>query len=149
MKQPNVNIEVVREFVSRFWNAGELACAQDLLSEDYVDHAYVPGNREGLLNMARMLNEAFPDQASQIESIVADESRVVIRQRLTGTHLGNFRGTEATNRPIDVRVYREYRVVGSRIAEHWALLDTATLLRQIGAELNELPACRIDRKTNR
>jgi hypothetical protein len=35
--------------------------------------------------------------------------------------------------PLQALVYREYRLTGGRIAEHWALLDTATLLRQIGA----------------
>lgn len=146
MNETNVNMEVVREFVAKFWNEGDYDRAGELLSDDYVDHAYVPGNREGLLNMSGILRSAFPDQTSEEESMVAEGDRVVVRLRLKGTHLGSFRGTGPSNQTVDVRVYREYRVVNGRIAEHWALLDTASLLRQIGAELNEQPACRIDRK---
>ncbi|MCD9022170.1 ester cyclase [Cohnella silvisoli] len=145
MSKTNPNIEIVRGFIKKFWNDGDFECVAEWLTEDYVDHAYVPGNREGLLNMARILHSAFPDQSSTEENIVAEGDRVVVRLRMTGTHQGNFRGTEATNHPIDVRLYREYRILDGKIAEHWALFDTAALLRQIGAELNEQPACRIDK----
>lgn len=137
------NSEVVRAFVKRFWNEGNLECVNELLTADYVDHAYVPGNKEGMLNMANILRTAFPDQTSTEESIVAEDNRVMIRLRMRGTHLGNFRGAEATGLPIDVRIYREYRLVDGQIAEHWALVDNASLLRQINVELNEQPACRI------
>ncbi|WP_246469514.1 ester cyclase [Cohnella nanjingensis] len=137
------NKELVSAFVREFWNEGNLYCLERYLSADYIDHAYVPGNREGLAQMAGILRAAFPDQASAVESMVAQDDRVVVRLRLTGTHEGNFRGTEATFNPVDVKLYREYRIADGKIAEHWALLDTASLLRQIGAELNEQPACRI------
>ena len=145
MQKTNVNKELVNAFVERFWNNGDFDCVTEFLTADYVDHDYVPGIREGLLNMARILYEAFPDQTSHMESVIAEEDRVIIRLRLRGTHQGSFRGTEATGLPIDVRVYREFRLVEGRIAEHWALLDTASLLRQIGAELNEQPACRLNK----
>ncbi len=138
------NIRIVRQFIQKFWNEGDLGCAEQFLAEDYIDHAYVPGNVDGLKLTAGSLHTAFPDQVSVEESIVAQGDRVVARLRLEGTHKGSFRGTEATQNRIEVRVYREYRLANGRIAEHWALLDTASLLRQIGAELNEHPACRIN-----
>jgi predicted ester cyclase len=64
---------------------------------------------------------------------------------MSGTHQGNFRGTEATQNPIDVNLYREFRLIDGKISEHWALFDTASLFRQIGAELHEQPACQIKR----
>ena len=137
------NVSIVRQFIQRFWNEGDLGCIEQFLTEDYVDHAYVPGNAEGLKWTAGSLHAAFPDQSSVEESILAQGDRVVVRLKLEGTHRGNFRGTEATRNRINAKVYREYRLANGRIAEHWALLDTAALLRQIGAELNEHPACRI------
>nr|WP_271752723.1 ester cyclase [Cohnella sp. JJ-181] len=102
-----------------------------------------------MLGMAERLRAAFPDQRSAVESVTAERDRVVVRLRMTGTHLGSFRGQAATGLPIDAKLYREYRVADGRIAEHWALFDTASLLRQIGAELNEQPACRVDRTEGR
>ncbi|MFD0671132.1 ester cyclase [Cohnella sp. GCM10027633] len=126
------NKTLARQFIQGFWNEGESECAERLLAADYTDHAYQPGNKDGLLQMAGVLNAAFPDQSSTEESIVAFEDRVIVRLRMRGTHLGPFRGKEATNRPIDVQLYREFRIVDGRISEHWALFDTLALLRQIG-----------------
>lgn len=98
-----------------------------------MDHAYEPPSQVGLENTVRILQSAFPDQASEVESIVAEDDRVIVRLRMRGTHLGSFRGINASHKPIDVRVYREYRIVNGKIAEHWGLFDTTTLLRQIGA----------------
>jgi predicted ester cyclase len=140
------NVGVVRDFIMDFWNGGKLDTTDEFLTADYVDHSYDPPNQVGLKNMARILQAAFPDQSSEEESIVTQGDRVIVRLRMRGTHLGSFRGTEATQHPIDVRVYREYRIVEGRIAEHWALFDTATLLRQIGADLHEQPACQMKRQ---
>jgi hypothetical protein len=65
------NIEVVRSFIKNFWNESNLKCTDRFLTADYVDHAYVPNNRNGLENMAHILHSAFPDQFSSEESILA------------------------------------------------------------------------------
>jgi hypothetical protein len=41
----------------------------------------------------------------------------------------------------DPAVYREFRLADGKIAEHWALLDTPTLLHQIGARPSPENAC--------
>ncbi|SDE49486.1 Predicted ester cyclase [Paenibacillus sp. UNCCL117] len=143
--QNEPNVTIVRDFIQKFWNEADSSCLNQFLAEDYVDHAYVPNDMAGLTNMARVLHTAFPDQVSSEESIVSQGDRVVVRLKLRGTHTGNFRGTEATHQSVDVNLYREYRLAHGKIAEHWALFDTASLLRQIGAELHEQPACQIPR----
>ncbi|MBD0379412.1 ester cyclase [Paenibacillus sedimenti] len=143
MKSIETNVGIVHSFIESFWNAGNMEMVEHMLTEDYVDHAYIPGNREGLLNTAQVLHTAFPDQRSDVKQMIAQDDRVVVRLTMRGTHQGTFRGTEATHNPIEVNLYREYRLVDGKIAEHWALFDTAALLRQIGAELNEHNACKI------
>lgn len=140
------NVSIVRQFVQKLWNEGDLGCIEQFLAEDYVDHAYVPNNVEGLKAAVGAWHAAFPDQSSLEESIVAQGDRVVVRLWLEGTHTGSFRGTEATQNRVEVKVYREYRLANGRIAEHWALFDTASLFRQIGAQLHEQPACQLNRQ---
>lgn len=84
--------EVALDFIERFWNNGDASCISPILTDDYVDHAYEPGNAEGLLAMADRLRTAFPDQRSTVESVTAEGDRVVVRLRMKGTHLGTFRG---------------------------------------------------------
>jgi steroid delta-isomerase-like uncharacterized protein len=139
------NVEIVTAFIESFWNQKELHCTEQLLSENYIDHAYTPGSLDGLKQMAGLLNTAFPDQHSTINEIVAQGDKVIVRMVMRGTHQGEFRGTSPTGNPIEAVVYREYVIRDGKIAEHWALFDTATLLRQIGAELNFDNACKIKR----
>ena len=125
--------ELVQQFVAAVWNRANPTAADELLHPAYVDHAYQPANRGGLEATLAQLNTSFPDHHHTIEATVAQGDLVVLRMRLRATHEGAFRGTPPTGNPVDVAVYRTFRVADSRIAEHWALLDTAALLRQIGA----------------
>lgn len=136
-----VNTALVREFVEAFWNRGNAAAADQFLASSYVDHAYQPSNRDGLLDTLDQLCSSFPDHVQTIESAVAQADLVVLRLRLRATHQGAFRGTPPTGNPIDVPAYRMYRIVDGLIAEHWGLLDTPTLLRQIGATPAPENAC--------
>lgn len=137
------NIELVRDFIEAFWNQRKFDCIETILTADYVDHAYTPQTAEGLKQMAIVLNTAFPDQYSTINEIITQGDKVIVRLVMRGTHLGAFRGTEPTGNLIEATIYREYVVRDGQISEHWALFDTATLLRQIGAQLSFDNACKI------
>jgi len=136
------NTELVRAFIEAFWNERQIDDADRFLAPGYVDHAYTPGTAIGLKQTAGELSAAIPDHHSAVEAMVAQDDKVVARLVLRGTHRGPFRGTPATGNPVEVAVYREYRLTGGRIAEHWALLDTASLMRQIGAGPSPENACR-------
>jgi steroid delta-isomerase-like uncharacterized protein len=133
-------VDLVQEFVASFWNRGDVSAVDALLHPDYVDHAYQPANRAGLEDVLAQLGAAFPDHQHIVEAAVAQGDLVVLRMRLRATHTGAFRGTPPSGSPVDVAVYRMYRVADGRIAEHWGLLDTAALLRQIGASPAPQPA---------
>ncbi len=136
------NIDQVRRFVDDIWNRRQPGAIADHLTEDYVDHAYQPGNVQGLLAMLNELGSAFPDAQQHIESFTAQDDMVVCRMRLRATHSGPFRASPAGGNRVDVALYRSFRLRAGRIAEHWALLDTAALLRQIGAGMTDANACK-------
>ncbi len=138
------NIDHVRRFIANVWNGRRLGTLGDYLSEDYVDHAYQPGNAQGLLAMLNELGAAFPDAQQQIDAITAQDDMVVCRMQLQATHAGAFRTSPASGKHISVALYRSFRLREGKIAEHWALLDTASLLRQIGAGASDANACKRD-----
>lgn len=130
----SADIQLVRDFVDQVWNRADPDAADRFLGPDYRDHAYRSGGDAATFKAALAeLAAAFPDQRSTVDDAVAVDGTVALRLRLTGTHGGAFRGVAATGKPVDVKVMRFYRVAGGRIAEHWAVLDTLSLLRQIGA----------------
>ena len=127
------NKALVSQFVEAVWNARNPAAADNFLALEYIDHAYQPPTREGLRQAIAGTAAAFPDYVFTIEDLVAEGDTVVARMRMRATHRGVFRGTAATGHAVDAAVYRTFRLVDGKIAEHYALFDTATLLRQIEA----------------
>ncbi len=127
------NKSLVAQFVEVVWNARNPAAADTFLALEYIDHAYQPPTRDGLRQAIAGTAAAFPDYVFAIEDLVAEGDTVVARMRMRGTHRGVFRGTAATGRVVDAAVYRTFRLVDGKIAEHYALFDTAALLRQIEA----------------
>ena len=67
-----------------------------------------------------------------ITHVVAQGNRVLVHLRMQGRHTGDFNGTPPTGNRIDA-VMDLFRIADGRLAEHWALMDTLTMLRQIGA----------------
>jgi steroid delta-isomerase-like uncharacterized protein len=84
---------------------------------------------------ARAFYAAFPDLAHVIESAIAEERVVAVRFVLRGTQTGAFFGVPATGRAIRVAAHAILHVDGGRVTELVAVLDEASLLRQLGVIL--------------
>jgi predicted ester cyclase len=103
--------------------------------------------RGGMLNLAANaegqgfpssginLRGAFPDRVDVIEEIIAEDDRVGLLFRLTGTHLGNFFGIEPTGKKVDVYEAGIYRLANDKVVEAWFMADELGALLQLGATL--------------
>ncbi|XOK65001.1 ester cyclase [Paenibacillus elgii] len=125
------NIETVTAFIEAFWNESDMECTDRFLSDDYQELAYE--SKEGLKRFARKILEAFPDKRYTVEEIIAQGEKVLVRMTVKGTHTGTFFGTAPTGNSIDVTLYRQYRVVDGKIAEHRGWIDMVTMWRQLQA----------------
>ena len=65
------------------------------------------------------------------EAVLGDTT--VLDFALSGTHRGEFMGIPATDRPFDFRGVVISRYRDGRIASEWEIMDTMTLLQQLGA----------------
>lgn len=125
------NIETVTAFIEAFWNESDMECTDRFLSDDYQELAYE--SREGLKRFAGKILEAFPDKRYTVEEKIAQGEKVLVRMTVKGTHTGTFFGTAPTGNSIDVTLYRQYRVVDGKIAEHRGWIDMVTMWRQLQA----------------
>ncbi|MCP1308595.1 ester cyclase [Paenibacillus tyrfis] len=125
------NIETVTAFIEAFWNESDLDCTDRFLSDDYQELAYE--SKEGLKQFAGKILEAFPDKRYTVEEMIAQGEKVLVRMTVKGTHTGTFFGTAPTGNSIDVTLYRQYRVVDGKIAEHRGWIDMVTMWRQLQA----------------
>ncbi|MFC5651987.1 ester cyclase [Paenibacillus solisilvae] len=115
-----------------FWNQSDMDVIDQFLSADYQEHSYQ--SKEGLKQFAGKILEAFPDKRYAVEEVIAQGEKVLVRMTGKGTHEGMFFGSAPTGNTIDVTLYRQYRVVDGRIAEHRGWIDLVTMWSQILAK---------------
>ena len=65
--------------------------------------------------------------------LLARDSHVVGRFRLTGTHRGELMGLAASNKSIDVTAIMILRIQENKVIERWEEFDNMSMMQQIGA----------------
>ncbi|WP_028921639.1 ester cyclase [Pseudonocardia acaciae] len=107
----------------------------ELIGPDVLFHAPVPVNATGAQALKRVwevLLRAFPDIHVTVEDTVAEGDKVVFRNTVTGTHLGEYRGLPPTGRSVTYNEIFIVRFEGGRVAEIWGVVDVFAQLRQLG-----------------
>ncbi|RAI58660.1 ester cyclase [Roseicella frigidaeris] len=87
---------------------------------------------QGVERLADALLPAIPDMRLDIEDIVAEGEKVLVRLTIRGTHRGELLGIMPTGKSLEVAVLDLFHIRKGRLAEHWALLDNLGMLRQLG-----------------
>jgi steroid delta-isomerase-like uncharacterized protein len=128
------NKAVAREFLQAIFSGHDVDAIDRLVAPDFVDHnpwEGRPPGREGWKAGTVAFLAAFPDLRCEIDDLIAEGDKVVVRNRLMGTHRGEFVGPP-TGRRVEFRSVDVVRVMDGRIVEHWGLIDALGFLRQIG-----------------
>ena len=86
----------------------------------------------GMIETASWLRETFGNPTLEVQDIVAEGDRVVIRVLCRGTHVGELMGIPPTGKSFEVQQFHEYRIQDGQIAEHWACRDDIGMMRQLG-----------------
>ncbi len=115
--------------------SGDFDALDALIADDLIEHEELPGfepTKDGVLEFFRQLRAAFPDLVMTPQDMVSEGDRVSVRGTMTGTHRGEFMGIPATDNRIEVAFADFLRLEDGRLAEHWGLTDTETMMRQLG-----------------
>jgi predicted ester cyclase len=78
------------------------------------------------------LYRAFPDMHITIEDLIEEGDKVVEKDTVTGTHLGELNGLPPTGRSVAYTEIFIMRFVNGRIAEIWGVADVFSQMRQLG-----------------
>ncbi|KWX68590.1 ester cyclase [Mycobacterium sp. NAZ190054] len=108
----------------------------EIVDPDVLFHAPVPMDAAGpqaLKQVWEVLPRAFPDLHVEVEDVIAQGDKVVCRNTVTGTHLGEYRGLPPTGKSVAYSEIFIFRFAGGRIAEIWGVVDVLSQLRQLGA----------------
>jgi steroid delta-isomerase-like uncharacterized protein len=129
------NKAAVRRFVEGYQTGADEAVADELIADDFVNHAEVPGvpnDKQGVKILFAGFHRAFPDFLAEIHEQVAEGDLVVTRKTFHGTHRGDLMGIPPTGRPVAFDVIDIVRMRDGQIVEHWNVVDQMGLMRQLG-----------------
>jgi steroid delta-isomerase-like uncharacterized protein len=118
-------------------NSGDaelVAQTVDEIFEPGVKHS--PFEATGVQTLKEMvftrLYRAFPGLHITIEDVIEEGDKVVVRDTVTGTHLGEFNGLPPTGKSVSYSEILIIRFANGRIAEIWGVVDIFTQMKQLG-----------------
>jgi steroid delta-isomerase-like uncharacterized protein len=131
-----MSVEENKVLATRFYqeilNSRGMDAADEILSEDYIDHSAAAPGLENFKTYLGMITSVFPDISVTIEDLFADENKVASRLTIRGTQSGSFRGFPATGGQATWSGMDIIHIFNSKIVERWSERDFLHMLVQLG-----------------
>ena len=129
------NKTISRRSYEEPYNKGNLDIADEITDENVIDHSPMGDikGREALKQMDTMLINTFADLRVKIEDQIAEGDKVVNRITFTGIHKGEYMGIAPTGKSVTITGISIQKIVNGKILEIWGIVDSLSLLQQIGA----------------
>ena len=136
MSQAEDNKEVVRRLAMAF-NNNDLDVIPQIVDPEFVLHgnAIVPHGLRGPAEFRQLcisLRAAIPDAYHPVDSLIAEDSLVLIHLILQGTFANEWGGIRPTGERISFGLLNFWRVVGGRAMKSWWNVDTLDVMQQFG-----------------
>lgn len=130
------NKDLIARFYKRVFVDWDLALVEEVIAPQFRSHdwpAEWATGPQGFLDFYAGVRSAFPDTRYEVDDLIAEGDRVVVRWRLLGTHGGVFRGIAPTGRAITLKGIAIYRLANNKLMERWVVYDLHGLIQQIEA----------------
>ena len=134
-----MSVERNRAVVRRLfevWNTGSLDAIEELYAADYVadNRPYAPlrYGHDAIRGMVRHAHETFPDYHEELEELIAEGEKVMVRLTITGTQLGPRGPLPPTGKPVRFEEIVILRFRDGKVVEQHGLPDNLAALRQLG-----------------
>lgn len=135
-----MSVEENKNLVRRWWEALNQGSALQIIDEtytsDYILHdPSLPEPVHGVQGVREFITAvtaAFPDARYTIESLVAEDDKVVQHISVRATHQAEFQGIPATGKQIAVWIMVISRIANAKVVEEWQMFDAQGMLKQMG-----------------
>ena len=125
-------------------NAGDIEGFGELLAEGFIEHEALPGlapTKAGVMELFRAYRAAFSDLQMDALEIIESGDKTVARVKASGTQTGEFMGMPPSGKAIEVQLIDIMRFDDAGlVCEHWGVMDMLSMLQQLGALPDRLPA---------
>lgn len=129
------NKAIARDYFEAFASK-DLAWIDSHVAPDFVRHD--PGlpfevrGQEGVRELNSVFITAFPDLRLDIEDVIGEGDKVLVRLTIRGTHQGELMEIPPTGKEVEVGVLDLFRISNGRLVEHWAAIDNLGMMQQLG-----------------
>jgi predicted ester cyclase len=128
------NKALLRRFYKEVYVDWDMSLVDAVVSPRFTSHDWPDGGPTGpraFRQYYAAIRAAVPDARYEVDDLIAEGDRVVVRWRLLGTHEGSFQGIAPTGRAIELKGIAIYRVDGGKLMERWVVSDLHGLLEGI------------------
>ena len=138
------NKEVVRG-IEAAWDQNRLDDLDQYFAPGFAPGSGVAGLPRGLesAKMAHQMSmQTFPDRKVEIVDMIAEDDKVFVRTRLTGTNMGGafwFGAPEPSDKKVDFESWSVYLLEDGKVVDHWGLNDALTAMVQLGGYTPPMP----------
>ena len=131
-------IEYVENYIEIIWNQADMKTLESLTTANFQYHFanHAPRNHKKMIMLVLELHRAFPDWCIEIDDIITEGAKVVVRWHGNVTHQGDYLGIAATGNKIFVCGINIYRIEDGRIAEEWEQTNSLSWINEMGALKN-------------
>jgi steroid delta-isomerase-like uncharacterized protein len=132
MGNPTIK-EIATQFANKVWNDKDITAIDRLIDQDIVIHSTLGDfhGKKAMKDIVQTWLKGFPDLVVENELVIFENDIVSLQWRAKGTHLGEFKGKEPTEKPVTYKGVTVYRIKNNKIIEYWAYIDMQQLLSQI------------------
>lgn len=128
------NKELLRRFYREVYVDWNMELADKVLSPRFTSHDWPEGGPTGpgaFRDYYSAIRSAIPDARYEVDDLIAEGDRVVVRWRMLGTHKGAFGDIPASGKSIVLKGIAIYRVEAGLLMERWVVSDLHGVLEQI------------------
>jgi predicted ester cyclase len=130
------NKALLRRFYNEVYVDWDMALVDAVVSPRFTSHDWPESGRTGpraFREYYAALRSAVPDARYEVDDLIAEADRVVVRWTMRGAHEGCFGDIAPTGRTIALEGIAIYRVENGMLMERWVVSDLHGLLKEIGA----------------
>jgi steroid delta-isomerase-like uncharacterized protein len=116
-------------------NAHDTSTFGEIHTEDYIQHSgRSPNGLAAQIENFRAIFARMPDVQATVEDRIIQGDKIVARMTFTATHTQPMQGIAPTGRRFTLRTIDIWRVENGKLAEHWDIVDTVGLQKQLRGE---------------
>jgi predicted ester cyclase len=119
------NKQLVRNLIEEGFNKRQPAVEDRYVATDYIEHnPRLPQGLDGQKQFVVRVLAAFSDYHADIQDIIAEDDRVMVRIQWTGTQDGPYQGLPPSGRKLSFATADIFRIADGKLAEHWDVVDS-------------------------